>query len=204
MTQKFGEKYLYGGKIATHFGVDWAMPKGTPIIAPFAGKVVRTTPERVDSYGKAVYLLADDLTEGKIEALTAHLSEIRVYPGLHVKQGEQLGLSGNTGFWRGLNGYHLHYGLKVGNYYVDPLTFYKKINSQVMNLFNQEDPDVKQWLGAYTVKPGDSLWKIAEQYYKSGIHYNEIFLANQDVLPNPNSIKPGQLLRIPALKNKGI
>jgi LysM repeat protein len=203
MTQKFGEHYLYGGRPAVHQGVDWAMPKGTPIIAPLAGKVVRTTPERKDSYGKAVYILTEDQEYGKIEALCAHLSELSVYPGLTVKQGEQIGKSGNTGFWRGQNGYHLHFGIKVGNNYIDPLTFYKKINI-TENLFNQNEDDIKDWLGAHLVVTGDNLWKIAQKFYGSGSQYNEIFLANQDILSNPNNIKPGQLLRIPALKNKGL
>lgn len=204
ITQKFGEKYLYHNKIAIHQGVDWAMPKGTIIIAPFAGKIIRTTPRQIDGYGKAVYLLADDNLNGKIQALFAHLSQINVDIGLHLKQGEKVGESGNTGFWRGFNGYHLHFGIKIGNNYVDPLIYYKKINSQSMTLFNQNDENIKIWLAAYTVKPGDTLWKIAEKYYGSGGQYNEIYLANQDILENANKIYPGQLLRIPALKNKGL
>jgi len=47
------------------------------------------------------------------------------------------------------------------------------------------------------VKPGDTLSKIAEQYYGDKSLYPQIFEANKDVLDDPNKIKVGQKLRIP-------
>ena len=49
----------------------------------------------------------------------------------------------------------------------------------------------------YTVKSGDSLSKIAKQYYGDAMAYNKIFEANRDQLSDPNLIKPGQVLKIP-------
>ena len=49
----------------------------------------------------------------------------------------------------------------------------------------------------HEVAKGDTLWKIAEQYYGDGSLYNNIFEANQDILKDPNVIKVGQKLRIP-------
>lgn len=49
----------------------------------------------------------------------------------------------------------------------------------------------------YTVKKGDSLWKIAEAHYGNGSKYNAIFEANKPMLMDPNKIYPGQMLRIP-------
>ncbi|MBV9498654.1 MAG: LysM peptidoglycan-binding domain-containing protein [Acidobacteriaceae bacterium] len=49
----------------------------------------------------------------------------------------------------------------------------------------------------YTVKPGDSLSKIAEQFYGKASEYNRIFDANRDTLSNPDQISPGQQLVIP-------
>ncbi|MEE4174516.1 MAG: LysM peptidoglycan-binding domain-containing protein [Xanthomonadales bacterium] len=49
----------------------------------------------------------------------------------------------------------------------------------------------------YTVKSGDSLWKIAEQAYGSGAEYMKIFEANRDQLDDPDLIRPGQVLKIP-------
>ena len=53
--------------------------------------------------------------------------------------------------------------------------------------------------GFYTVKSGDTLWKIAEQSYGhgQGPKYEQIFEANKPLLKNADSIFPGQVLRIP-------
>ena len=45
------------------------------------------------------------------------------------------------------------------------------------------------------VKKGESLWKIAEQYYGDGNLYQKIFAANRDILTDPNRINIGQKLR---------
>ncbi len=52
---------------------------------------------------------------------------------------------------------------------------------------------------SYTVKAGDSLSKIAKQYYGDAKKYPVIFEANQPLLKDPNLIYPGQVLKIPAL-----
>ncbi len=49
----------------------------------------------------------------------------------------------------------------------------------------------------YTVKSGDSLWKIAKQFYGNGAAYTKIASANSDKIKNPNLIYPGQVLNIP-------
>lgn len=50
----------------------------------------------------------------------------------------------------------------------------------------------------YTVKPGDTLSKIARQLLGDANAYMEIFNANRDQLSDPDLIKPGQVLKIPA------
>jgi nucleoid-associated protein YgaU len=54
--------------------------------------------------------------------------------------------------------------------------------------------DAAQW---HEVKKGETLWKIAEQYYGDGSLYGKIFEANRDILKNPDRINVGQKLRIP-------
>ncbi|RUM68139.1 MAG: peptidoglycan-binding protein LysM [Sulfurospirillum sp.] len=49
----------------------------------------------------------------------------------------------------------------------------------------------------YEIQKGDSLWKIAEIYYKDGRRYTEIFEANREVIKDPDKIYPGQMIRIP-------
>lgn len=51
----------------------------------------------------------------------------------------------------------------------------------------------------YTVVSGDSLWKIAKQFYGNGEQYTKIYNANRDIIGgNPNLIYPGQVFTIPA------
>ena len=49
----------------------------------------------------------------------------------------------------------------------------------------------------YTVKPGDTLSKIAKAELGDANAYMKIFEANRDQLSDPDKIKPGQKLRIP-------
>ena len=49
----------------------------------------------------------------------------------------------------------------------------------------------------YTVKPGDSLSKIAKQFYGNANDYMRIFEANTDKLNDPNKLQIGQELVIP-------
>src|SRR5262245_55957691 len=50
----------------------------------------------------------------------------------------------------------------------------------------------------YTVVAGDTLSKIAKKFYGNANSWNKIFQANKDQIRNPDLIRPGQVLRIPA------
>jgi nucleoid-associated protein YgaU len=50
----------------------------------------------------------------------------------------------------------------------------------------------------YTVQSGDTLSKISKHFYGDANRYQKIFEANRDVLSDPDKIKPGQVLKIPA------
>jgi len=49
----------------------------------------------------------------------------------------------------------------------------------------------------YEIQKGDTLWRVAEIYYKDGSRYPEIFEANLEVIKDPDKIYPGQMIRIP-------
>lgn len=49
----------------------------------------------------------------------------------------------------------------------------------------------------HTVQKGESLSKIAKQYYGDVMGYKRIFAANTDILKDPNMIYPDQELTIP-------
>ena len=215
MTQPFGAMYRYLGKQRKHMGVDWALPKNTPVVACFNGIVSRVEKWRLTGYGRSVYLRSSD---GVFEALYAHLSSIDIELGQEVKAGRVLGYSGRTGFWRGKTGYHLHFGLKRGGYYIDPLKYLDqqnklKIPVKEVKLSKREKwaaatgRDKKEYPGeseyitkGYTVKKGDTLWGIAEQFYGDGNLWKKIHYANEDLIKNPKKIYPGQVLKIPGFK----
>ena len=50
---------------------------------------------------------------------------------------------------------------------------------------------------SYTVQAGDTLSRISAKVYGESSRWTEIFEANRDLLPSPNALKPGQVLRIP-------
>jgi nucleoid-associated protein YgaU len=47
------------------------------------------------------------------------------------------------------------------------------------------------------VKAGDTLSRIAKEYFGNANEYMKIFNANRDQLSDPDKIKPGQTLKIP-------
>ncbi|WP_413160056.1 LysM peptidoglycan-binding domain-containing protein [Capilliphycus salinus ALCB114379] len=51
-----------------------------------------------------------------------------------------------------------------------------------------------------TVKAGDTLFKIAEQFYGDGNLWTKIAAANGDMLPE--NVKPGQYITIPSLSDQ--
>jgi nucleoid-associated protein YgaU len=53
-------------------------------------------------------------------------------------------------------------------------------------------------IATYTVKAGDTLSKIAQEHLGNASSYMAIFEANRDQLTDPDKIKPGQVLKIPA------
>ena len=56
---------------------------------------------------------------------------------------------------------------------------------------------------SYTVKAGDTLSRIAKEQLGDAGAYMKIFNANKDQLSDPDKIKPGQVLKIPALQPTG-
>lgn len=50
----------------------------------------------------------------------------------------------------------------------------------------------------YTVQKGDTLSHVSQQFYGKASQWKQIFEANRDQLDDPDRIKPGQILKIPA------
>ena len=63
--------------------------------------------------------------------------------------------------------------------------------------FSNVKSGVESTAPTYTVNKGDTLSKIAKEFYGSANRWHEIFDANRDQISNPDLIKPGQVLKIP-------
>ena len=108
----FGEqRTLNGVKPSQHYGLDLVGKAGAPVAAANAGEVV---------------LVRDCWASGKTIVLGhgaglfttyLHLSRVLVSQGAHVARGQRIGLVGKSGR---ASGPHLHWGMKVGDLYVDP------------------------------------------------------------------------------------
>jgi nucleoid-associated protein YgaU len=68
-----------------------------------------------------------------------------------------------------------------------------------VNDLGLQAPEPVETTEFYTIQRGDTLWKIAKQYYGNGSKYPLIFEANREVIKNPDLIYPGQVVRIPKL-----
>jgi murein DD-endopeptidase MepM/ murein hydrolase activator NlpD len=97
-----------------HNGLDISSAKGTPIVAPADGTVIK---RGYDKYlGK--FLKIDH--GRKIVTTYGHLSAYNVSPGQKVERGDIIASMGNTGL---STGHHLHYMIKVKDRCVNPLHY---------------------------------------------------------------------------------
>ena len=111
---RFGTRSVFNGEARNpHAGTDFLSPAGTPIHAPNAGRVVAA--RDLFFSGRTVIL---DHGLGVFSQL-AHMSRIDVAEGDLVQAGQIVGLVGATGR---VTGAHLHWGLRVGEARVDPLS----------------------------------------------------------------------------------
>ena len=110
ITSRFLEKEPF--RSHPHTGYDFAMPEGTPIRSIKNG-IVHLADYGNQNAGKTIFVQWED---GKT-AIYGHLSKFAVKEGQYVKAGDLIGYSGNTGRSTGA---HLHFGVKIGDKYIDP------------------------------------------------------------------------------------
>lgn len=116
----FGDRrtYVYGKKTvgeSTHFGVDLASTANAPVEAANNGIVTFTG--TLGIYGNTIII---DHGLG-IFSIYGHLSAISVKAGQPVKKGDGIGNTGATGL---AGGDHLHFGMRVGGQFVNPVEWW--------------------------------------------------------------------------------
>lgn len=65
---------------------------------------------------------------------------------------------------------------------------------------DSEDVSPQDLPGKYTIKEGDTLYEVAEKYFKDGFKYEDIAKANN--MANANEITTGAVIEIPKLEAK--
>ena len=103
------------------------MPIGTPLRAIKNG-IIKIADYGNLNAGKTVFIK----TENGTTFIYGHLSEFTVKNGQYVKVGDLIGYSGNTGFTTGA---HLHFGVKIGDKYIDPspyIDFIQNMNNPTL------------------------------------------------------------------------
>ena len=106
ISQGFGENsqvYARFG-LAGHNGWDYAVAPGSGVMAAAGGTVAA---QGYDAEGYGNYIR---LNHGGFHTLYGHLSAVYVDRGEQVEMGQEIGLSGNTGF---STGPHLHFELRI-------------------------------------------------------------------------------------------
>ncbi|MCY1358734.1 Peptidase family M23 [compost metagenome] len=115
LSSRFGVRRFFNGEERNpHAGLDFAVPAGTPVKAPAAGKVVLTGDYFFN--GRTVFV---DHGQGLI-SMFCHLSKIDVQPGQALPRGAVVGRVGATGR---ATGPHMHWNVSLNDARVDPAIF---------------------------------------------------------------------------------
>ncbi len=106
------QRYFNGQPRRPHYGLDYAAPTGTPVVAPASGRVVLAHPDMFFSGGTMVI----DHGMG-VSSSFLHLSKLLVEEGGLVSQGQPVAEVGATGR---VTGAHLDWRINWGQVRLDP------------------------------------------------------------------------------------
>ncbi|MGD6858587.1 MAG: peptidoglycan DD-metalloendopeptidase family protein [Enterobacteriaceae bacterium] len=99
-------------QISPHFGIDFATPAGTPVLAVGDGEILVSKKDKIAGN----YIT---INHGyKCFTKYMHLKKIFVKRGQKVKKGEKIALSGNTGR---STGPHLHFEIWIDKIAINPM-----------------------------------------------------------------------------------
>lgn len=128
-----------------HRGVDYAAPRGTPIMA--AGDGIVTFAGQKTGYGNVVIIKHGE----RYSTLYAHMTRTAkgLRRGKRVSQGQTIGLVGSTGW---ATGPHLHYEFRVDGAHRNPLTVTLPLAEPIPRKYKQDflahNAPMVEWLDA--------------------------------------------------------
>ena len=134
ISSKFGSRYHpVKKKNSFHYGVDFAAPEGTNLIAVTNGIVVKSSLDGANGY--SIWLKDNN----NIIYVYAHVNPYKmVKENQYITRGQTIGYVGpkyvkfsnysdTYGYTNGLlTGPHLHFGVKANGKYLDPMKFFPK------------------------------------------------------------------------------
>ena len=111
-TNSFGMTRMFNEELtSTHRGTDFLVGEGSPVVVSNSGTVVLAK----ELFYEGNCVIVDH--GQRFFTIYMHLSKIEVKPGIKLRKGERLGLSGQTGR---VTGPHLHMGVRWNEAYLDP------------------------------------------------------------------------------------
>lgn len=179
-----------------HNGTDIRSATGDTILAAFEGKIIRSR------YGYGFGNLIVIKHKKNITTYYAHLSKYLKKTGSWVKKGEPIGLAGSTGR---ATGSHLHFEIRENNHAYDSELVFDfqtgEIRTDVESVANlaqlqrrlipkgySVNEGVPQY---YTVRSGDSLWRISRRFKMSIDHICRVNRINENSV-----LRLGQALKL--------
>jgi murein DD-endopeptidase MepM/ murein hydrolase activator NlpD len=140
MSSPFGSRYHpILGYARMHNGVDWAAPRGTPIMAAGDGTVEAAGVH--SGYGNRVEITH---ANGYATAYN-HMARIAhgIEPGARVRLGQVIGFVGTTGL---STGPHVHYEVTINGRFVDPMKIRlpsgRELSGPALASFKQEEQQI--------------------------------------------------------------
>ena len=179
-----------------HNGLDIRSATGDTILAAFDGQVISSRYR----YGFGNLIIIQH--KKNIKTYYAHLSKFLLKAGSRVNKGEPIGRAGSTGR---ATGSHLHFEIRENNHAYDPELVYDfksgeirddvesvKSLAQLQRRLIPKGYSVNEGVPQYyTVRSGDSLWRISRRYKMS---INHICRVNH--ISENSILKVGQALRL--------
>jgi murein DD-endopeptidase MepM/ murein hydrolase activator NlpD len=116
-----------------HIGIDYAAPRGTPVVAVADGEVIHAS--FTGGYGNLIIIDHGAGHQTYYAHLSTYATDLR--PGVWVRRGEEIGHVGSTGF---STGPHLHFEIRKDGLFINPSVKENRLMFWLLGV--QEQPEL--------------------------------------------------------------